>query len=98
MAHAVALAAALGAWWMFAVSVPVLVVLVLLTSWRRHVALVVLLTFVAVGTRGAAAVDALDPPEADSFSGWVTLLDDPRPAVAHRLGVTLPLSALRRGS
>ena len=78
-AHAVALAAALGAWWMFAVSLPVLVVLVLLTSWRRHVALVVLLTFVAVGTRGAAAVDALDPPEADSFSGWVTLLDDPRP-------------------
>ena len=78
-AHAVALAAALGAWWMFAVSVPVLVVLVLLTSWRRHAALVVLFTFVAVGTRGAAAVDALDPPQADSFSGWVTLLDDPRP-------------------
>ncbi|MYA73980.1 MAG: ComEC/Rec2 family competence protein [Acidimicrobiaceae bacterium] len=78
-AHLVAMAAALGAWWMLAVSVPVLVVMALVTCWQRHIALVVLLTFTAVGTRGAAAVDALDPPEAGSFSGWVTLLDDPRP-------------------
>ena len=77
--HAVALAAALGAWWMVAVSLPVLIVLALVTSWRRHIGLVVLLTFAAAGTRGAAAADALDPPEADTFSGWVTLLDDPRP-------------------
>lgn len=78
-AHLVAVAAALGAWWMLAVSLPVLIVTALVTCWRRHIALVILLTFVAVGTRGAAAVDALDYPEADSFSGWVTLLDDPRP-------------------
>lgn len=74
-----AVAAALGAWWMFAVSLPVLTVMALVTCWRRHIALVLLLAFVAVGTRGAAALDALDPPAADSFSGWVTLLDDPRP-------------------
>lgn len=81
-AHLVAVAAALGAWWMFAVSLPVLIAMVLVTCWRRHIALVLLLTFVAVGTRGAAAVDALDPPEAESFSSWVTLLDDPRPVGA----------------
>ncbi len=78
-AHLVALAAVLGAWWMVAVSAPVLGVLVLLAGWRRHITLIVLVAFVAVGTRGAGAVEALDPPQAASFSDWVTLLEDPRP-------------------
>jgi len=78
-AHLVALAAALGAWSMWTVSVPVLVGLVLLAGWQRRTALIVLAVFVAVGTRGAGEFDALDPPQAASFSGWVTLLDDPRP-------------------
>lgn len=97
-AHFVALAAALGAWFMWSVSVPVLGGLVLLfvlsAAWRRRTmpahhgfvdrlpirtALILLVVFVAVGTRGAAELDALDPPAAGAFSGWVTVLDDPRP-------------------
>lgn len=78
-AHAVALAAALGAWTMWAVPFPVLVVLGLLTFWRRHIALVVLLTVVVVGTRGELALGALEAPHQEAFVGWVTLLDDPRP-------------------
>lgn len=78
-AHLVALAAALGAWWMVAVPLPGLVALALLAAWRRHMAIVLLLVFVVVGSRGDASLRALDPPVDEMFSGWVTLLDDPRP-------------------
>ena len=78
-AHLVALAAALGAWWMVAVPLPGLVALALLAAWRRHMAVVLLLVFVVVGSRGDASLRALDPPVDEMFSGWVTLLDDPRP-------------------
>lgn len=123
-AHSVALAAALGAYSMWAVPVPVLLATVMvamvlskvrrrrtesintvptrtgpintgpihtgsintgsintgpINTERVRTALIVLVVFVAVGTRGAGELAALDPPQANAFSGWVTLLDDPRP-------------------
>lgn len=100
--HAVALAAALGAWLMLAVPLPLLAGLVLLTIWRRHIALVVLLTFVVVGTRAELALGALEVPGEEVFVGWVTLLDDPRPlgsigAVVTVRHNTQRLSALAHG-
>jgi competence protein ComEC len=92
ISHAAAVGAAAGAWW--SVPVPVLVVLVAVgvaLRWR-HVSTVLLAAFLVAGFLGHRALAGLGPPVAGSFEGWVTLVDDPRPAGSF--GVT---ATVRRG-
>lgn len=89
ISHAAAVGAAAGAWW--SAPVPAAVVLVTVGAalrWRRA-SVVLLCAFLLASFLGHRALAGLDPPAAGNFEGWVTLVDDPRPAGSFGVTVTV---------
>ena len=80
-AHLVALAAAWGLGGMVAVRLPGFGLRwLLLAAWRRHMACCAVVGFSSLWVAaGMASLRALTHRSDEMFSGWVTLLDDPRP-------------------
>ncbi|MDW3218083.1 MAG: ComEC/Rec2 family competence protein [Acidimicrobiales bacterium] len=93
--HAALLGAALGAWFAPTVAWPVVVLaLTVLAAGRRRSLLVAGAVFLVASGAATHATRAMDFPEADTFDGWVTLVDDPR--ASGPVGVRVTVRSGRR--
>lgn len=95
LAYAAAAGAALGAWLLIPVALPVIVALAGLCLWRPNPWLVLITVAALASWLGVRAVNGLDDPPTGPVEGWVTLLDDPRPLGAHGTRFTVRLGAAR---
>ena len=88
MGHLALGGAALGAVWLGSVPGMIAAVAVGAAIWLRHPALVAVALFAVTSFLGGKALAGLQPADAGPVDGWLTLLDDPRPAGAHGIRFT----------
>jgi len=78
----------LGALWLGPVPGVIAAVAAGVAIWLRHPALVAVAMLAVTSFFGGRALAGLHPPEAGPVDGWLTLLDDPRPAGAYGIRFT----------
>lgn len=95
MGHVALGGAVLGGLWL--APVPAIWVLAALAFalWLRHPVSLALVMLVLTSFLGHRALAGLDPPDAGTVDGWLTLLDDPRPAGSHGVRFTARFDSRR---
>ncbi len=95
MGHVALVGAVAGGLWLAPVPVIGVLVALGLALWIRHPVSVALAMLALTSFMGHRALVGLDPPDAGNLEGWLTLLDDPRPAGSHGVRFTARFDSRR---